>query len=138
VHRLAGLVIDWMKGVLESSPQQANALGLQALVEAWEFGHDRILRGAPVVLAAHAPTDAVRGDVNSHIALTYLEIAAFANGLGTCWAGYLYGAIGAYPPVAEFLRIPADHRAHGAMMLGYPKHHYRQIPARNPLEVDWV
>ena len=138
VHRLAGLVIDWMRDSLERSPQQANAFGLQALVEDWELGHDRILRGAPVVVAAHAPKGAVRGDVNGHIALTYLELAAFARGLGACWAGYLYGAMSAYPPVAEFLRIPADHQAHGAMMLGYPKHHYRRIPARDALEVRWV
>jgi nitroreductase/NAD-dependent dihydropyrimidine dehydrogenase PreA subunit len=138
VRSLAAMVIDWMRASLERSPGQAGALGIQSIVEAWGLGHDRILRAAPTVLVAHSPVNAVRADVNCHIALTYLELAAFASGLGTCWAGYLYGALSTHPPVAEFLGIPEDHHGHGAMMLGYPKHRYHRIPTREPLHADWI
>jgi len=34
--------------------------------------------------------------------------------------------------------LPAEHRAYGAMMVGYPKFKYPRIPQRNPPRVVWA
>jgi nitroreductase/ferredoxin len=138
VHHLAGLIIDWMRASLEKAPDQARALGIGNLVEAWDLGHDRVLRNAPSVFIAHSPEGSVRADSDCHIALTYLELAAFGMGLGGCWAGYLHGALSSYPPARDLVALPAGHAVHGAMMIGYPKYRYKRIPARNEPNVTWA
>ncbi|MBW2618220.1 MAG: ferridoxin, partial [Deltaproteobacteria bacterium] len=54
-----------------------------------------------------------------------------------CWAGYLYTAINAYPPLAEALGLPVDHKAYGALMIGYPVFKYHRLPLRNQPRVNW-
>ena len=66
-----------------------------------------------------------------------LLLAAFALGLGSCWGGYFYSAVNAYLPLFEALDLPADHRAFGAVMVGYPKLKYRRSPLRKEPRVSW-
>jgi nitroreductase len=70
--------------------------------------------------------------------LSYLELYAPTLGLGSCWAGYFYSAVNAYPPLFQALKLPAKHKAFGAVMVGYPAHRYRRLPQRNAPVVSWV
>jgi Fe-S-cluster-containing hydrogenase component 2 len=60
---------------------------LERLVHAWDQGRDPILRNAPHVIVAHASPDNIWSPTGSAIAVTHLELAAQADGLGTCWSG---------------------------------------------------
>ena len=80
---------------------------------------------------------ALAKELRMAIALTYLELAAHATGLGACWAGYFHFACGSYKPLQEALSLPDGHQVHGAMMLGYPKHRFSRIPLRNAPAVIW-
>ena len=42
-----------------------------------------------------------------------------------------------HPGLAALLRIPENRMITGAMMVGYPKHRYRRLPERDPLQVTW-
>lgn len=137
VKTLAALVIDWMKMMLQhSDDQEANRRYLK-IVRDWDKGMDRICRGAPNLIIAHAP-EAVFGAGNDCIiSLTYLELAAHAMGLGACWAGYLNTAANFSPDVQKVLDLPPGRRAYGAMMIGYPVYKYYRIPRRNKARITW-
>jgi len=128
VRQLAELVADWLR--------KTNAI--PRFLEAWDQGKDMILRGAPHLIVAHADKEYLWAQVDCAIALTYLELAAKSQGLGTCWAGLLIRAIGLYSPVAELLSLPDGNTVYGAVMLGYPKYRYHRIPKRNEAKVRWL
>jgi len=108
-----------------------------ALLQQWEDGYDFVLRGASTLVVACAPQDYAWRKEDSAIALTYLELAAAARGLGVCWAGYLTRIAGLHEPLRQKLLVPAGFAVCGALMLGEGKYSYRLIPPRKPLSVQW-
>lgn len=124
----AGMVADWFREV-GVYPE---------LVAAWEEGDDRILRGAPHLVVAHAAAEGFRPAADCVIALATLELAAHGLGLGACWAGYFMAAADHHDPVKAMLGLPEGHRTHGALMLGLPRHRYRRVPPRREARVAWL
>jgi len=106
-------------------------------VASWDEGYDRICRGAPHIILAHADRNWGFGAEDCSLAFSLLDLYATSIGLGTCWAGYFYNAVNACKPLSEALELPTGHRAFGAMMVGYPKFTYRRIPLRNRSRVTW-
>ena len=131
VHRIAEHVIDWMKHVRAEKP---SATYVDGIVAAWETGVDYICRGAPHLIIAHSSR---RGPTDCVIALTYMELAAPAFGLGTCWAGFVNAAANAWPPLQEYLGLPEGNTSHGGLLMGYPKYKYHRLPLRNEAEITW-
>ena len=137
VRHLAGLVVDWMRHVIINQPDLAGSLNMERIVSAWESGNERICRGAPHVVIAHAPKDHRAAPAACTIGLTYLELAAFAFGLGACWGGYFNAASNLWQPMKDALELPDEHSSYGALMVGYPSHAYYRIPFRNAPNVSW-
>ncbi len=137
LRELSALVVEWMRLMLENSPDFAHSLHLDRTVTRWEKGEDVILRGAPSVVVAHAPKDDRMAPVSCTIGLTYLELAATGLGLGCCWAGYFNAAASTFAGMQEALALPEGHRSFGAMMIGYPKFQYMRLPERRQPEVSW-
>jgi NAD-dependent dihydropyrimidine dehydrogenase PreA subunit len=130
--------VERQKLVIKKYPQQAEERGLPRLVEAWDGGQERICRGAPHVVVVHGDKDYALGAQDSATALSYLELYAPTLGLGTCWGGYFFSAVNAYPPLFEALGIPADHKAFGAVMVGYPQLRYQRLPLRKEPRITWI
>jgi nitroreductase/Pyruvate/2-oxoacid:ferredoxin oxidoreductase delta subunit len=137
LQRLGALVIDWMRFMIGNQPEIAGAMHFDRVVAAWELGQDRVLRGAPHLIVAHGSQAFTATQPACIIALTYLELAATALGLGACWAGYFNAAATWYPPMKEALDLPEGHASFGAMMVGYPKYHYHRLPVRNEPTITW-
>ena len=137
VRRLAGMVIDWMRTVIQNNPEAAETMGFTRAVASWDAGYERICRGAPHVIVAHADKNWGFGAEDCTLALSLLDLYTTSLGLGACWGGYFYKAVNAYPPLFEALGLPSDHLAFGAMMVGYPKVKYQRIPIRNRPLVTW-
>ena len=137
VRRLAGMVIDWMRSVIKRHPKQAEQRGFVRVVSAWDAGEERICRGAPHIIVVHGDKGYGFGAEDGALALSYLELFAPTLGLGSCWGGYFYSAVNAYPPLFEALDLPSDHRAFGAVMVGYAKLKYQRLPLRNEPRVNW-
>jgi nitroreductase/NAD-dependent dihydropyrimidine dehydrogenase PreA subunit len=127
-RRLAELGAEWM----------ASTSLLARYSTLWDQGSDTVLRGAPHVVLAHTPADYAWGETDSVIALSYLELAAAARGLGTCWAGLLTRAVGGHPALAKAIGLPEGQKVHGALMLGWPKYRYRLVPPRKSAGVTWL
>jgi len=137
VHRLAGMVADFMKLMLPAATDEASARRTKRLVEAWDEGRDRLLRDAPHLVLVHGQADLPSIEADCVIALTYFELYAYAKGLGTCWAGYFRTAANLHGPLISALGLPAGHQCYGAVMIGYPKYRYVRIPRRNPPLTTW-
>jgi nitroreductase/NAD-dependent dihydropyrimidine dehydrogenase PreA subunit len=137
VTRLAGMVIDWMRRLIQDHSPLAESMHLDRVVKSWEDGAERIFRGAPHVTIAHADKDNRTAQAACTIALSYLELMAPALGLGTCWAGYFTGAALLWPPILETLALPKGHQVFGAMMVGYPLYTYHRLPTRNEPRITW-
>ena len=138
VRKMAEMVIDWMRSIIKKHPQQAEERGLPRVVEAWDGGQERICRGAPHMIVVHGDKDYVLGPEDSATALSYLELYAPTIGLGTCWGGYFFSAVNAYPPLFEALGMPVGHKAFGAVMVGYPKLNYQRLPLRKEPKISWM
>jgi len=137
VHKLAAMVIDFMKTMLPVTTDEAMVRRFRRLLDAWDQGRDRVMRGAPHLIVAHSPSDLSFPEADCAIALTYLELYAYAKGLGTCWAGYFTGAAGLHEPLIKALNLPPGHQCYGAVMLGYPQYTYHRIPRRNEPLITW-
>jgi len=138
VRQMAGMVIEWMRSIIKKYPQQAKERGLPRVVEAWDGGQEKICRGAPHVIVVHGDKEYVLGPEDCATALSYLELYAPSLGLGSCWGGYFFSAVNSYPPLFEALGIPANHKAFGAAMVGYPKLRYQRLPLRREPEITWI
>lgn len=137
LNPLAGMVADWMHYMIVEHPEVAGPLHMDRVVAAWEAGIDRILRGAPQVIVAHAPAADRMAPAACMLSLGYLELAAPSMGLGACWAGYFNTAAGLWPALKEALALPKGHAPLGSMMVGYPVYTYRRLPLRNQTVIAW-
>lgn len=137
VNRLAGVVIDWMRRLIQEKSPLVETMHLDKVVQSWEKGTERILRGAPHLIIAHAHRENPAGQTACIIALTYMELMAPALGLGSCWAGYFTRAAALWPPMKKALDLPEDQMVFGALMVGYPRYQYCRLPPRNPPRIRW-
>lgn len=136
-REIAVMIIDWMTGLRENEPELAKHYNVAGLIAGWRKGVDLVLRGAPHLAVACCDGSTTWPAVDSAIALTYVELAAHAHGVGACWGGYFTYAANTYGPLRELLGLREGERVYGAQMLGYAKYRYRRIPWRKPLDVQW-
>ena len=137
LRKLAAIVAEWMGWMIANMPELALSFHMDKTLQRWKDGEDVILRGAPAVIIAHAAENNRLAPSTCTIALTYLELAASAMGLGSCWAGWFNAAATTFPPMKEALALPAGHQCFGAMMVGYPEYGYHRIPTRKPPSITW-
>ena len=137
LRQLAGIVVDWMRWMLDNMPEVALSIHMDRALERWEGGYDVILRDAPAVIVAHANKENRVAPAACTIALTYLELSATAMGMGACWAGYFNAAAAAFPPMQQALGLPENNQAFGSMMVGYPQFRYQRMPIRNEPKITW-
>jgi nitroreductase len=136
LRRLTGLAIDWIRH-MASSQTPTSVINFKGLVEAWDAGSDPICRKAPHLIVAYGHKESPFARNDAFIALSHLDVAAPAFGLGTCWGGFFQAALVNWAPLRSELNLPADCIPHFAMMLGYPAVQYHRIPRRNPLSLTW-
>ncbi len=73
------------------------------------------------------------------IALSYFDLYAQANGIGTTWCGIIDTVLRFYPEIRKWLGLPDDHELGYAMLFGpagvtYPR--AAQHPAEDVFVVD--
>lgn len=135
VHTLSALVIERIKYQLETNEEVLPYY--KKFIEAWENDEDLILRSAPHLVIVHAHKDSRFASMDAIIALTYMEVAAPAYGVGMCLAGGFQLAALHSEALLKALALPQEHVILGAMMVGYPRHQYLYIPRRKEASVEW-
>ncbi|NVN92056.1 MAG: nitroreductase family protein [Desulfuromonadales bacterium] len=103
-------------------------------VRLWEEkGVDTLFRGAPHLLVASAPQSAPSPLPDCLIALSYFELYAQANGVGTVWDGLAKWAIAdLLPEIRQRLDIPDDHLIGYVMAFGKPAVRYARTVQHGP------
>jgi len=135
---IAGLTVDWLRQLVKDPQVIAARPYLPKAVESWDAGNDSVLRGAPVLIVAMAPEQAVNGLVDLTLALSYLDLLAPAMGLGTCWAGLLQGGLLASPSLKGKVGIPETYPHHYPIMLGYSELDYYRLPERKQPKITFA
>ena len=137
LEKFSKTTIEWMERVIAAHPDSPAAGYFRPVVNRWAEGYDGILRSANTLVTASAPKANANGLVDCSIALSYLELAALPQGVGTCWAGLLYGAMLAEPELVRAMGLPKGHTWFYPMMIGYPKFKYHRLPERKNPIVHW-
>jgi len=103
-------------------------------VKIWEKHHvDLLFRDAPHLLVASAPKRVASPVQDCLIALSYFELFAQANGVGTVWNGLVYKVISDLLPLTrQRLGIPDDHVIGYAMVFGKPDVHFVRTVQHTP------
>lgn len=137
VQQIAKLTIDWMRTIQNTSHPLASYV--ESLIINWDNGRDRICNNAPHLIFAHTPDlGPYYNPTDALIALTHIDIAAPAFGLGTCWAGFVMLALYNYKPLLEAVGLPEGRRAACPLMIGYSSYKIVSIPRRAPVDITWV
>ncbi len=91
------------------------------------------------LLIAYCPTNAINPTQDTAIAITTAELILQANGVGTCWGGYLTRFLNQIPQCRKLLHLPDDYNVYGTLMYGYPEQiPYRYVPKRIVApEIQW-
>lgn len=135
--RLSGMVVDWMREMVNSGVGEEFSGPLMCFINAWDRGEDSILRNTPNIILCHAHSSGLLIQENTAIAMTYLELAAYSLGLGSCWAGAFQMAAVLFPALTEVLKLPEGHQCTGVMMIGYPSYRFFRIPERDDSRITW-
>jgi nitroreductase/NAD-dependent dihydropyrimidine dehydrogenase PreA subunit len=135
VKKIAGLTIEWMKTLVNSDHPMSGYIPM--LIGAWESGRDVICRGAPHLVVATIPDGNPMAQTDAIIALTHVDIAAPAFGIGTCWAGFVAMATASYEPLRKEFGISAGRKSAYVLMFGTPRYGIYGIPRRKPLKLAW-
>lgn len=142
-RKLAQLRDEVMTGLSKLVQQNALPAGFERyadFVRVWEEkGLDIIFRGAPHLLVASAPQSVVTPLQDCLIALSYFELYAQANGVGTVWNGLCKWAINdLLPEMRQRLEIPEDHQIGYAMAFGPPAVTYQRTVRHQPALVHRI
>ena len=134
---LAALVVQAFEREIEASADPAgHPLAPVALACR---GGDVIMRGAPHLAVAVVPADYPFPE-DAAIALTYFELAAHANGVGCCWAGYFTRAARRSPELKAALGLGDNEVVVGGQMFGRPDgvSLSRLLPPRKKPDLTWL
>jgi len=141
IRKVSELTIEWMRSI--QSPDHPLSAFIPKYLSQWDRGIDGICRNAPHLIMAHIPGDfhfpkgKPMAFIDAIIALTHVDIAAQAFGVGTCWSGLLAMAAEEYQPLKQYLDLPVGRELAYALMAGYPKYKPGKIPERKTLNVEW-
>lgn len=143
MNKMAKLRDEVMSGLtrLVSENTLPEGMGFYAgFVKMWEENRfDVIFRGAPHLLIASAPKSVPTPLPDCLIALSYFELFAQANGVGTVWNGLAKLAINdLLPGTREMLDIPDNHLIGYVMAFGKPAVHFARTVQHGPALIHRV
>jgi nitroreductase/NAD-dependent dihydropyrimidine dehydrogenase PreA subunit len=129
MDRIKAMVYSSIKTAGEKARLQAPMDFLYSLQQLWEKeGSDRLFWEAPHLVIASAPNNNVTPYEDSIIALSYLELLANTNGIGTLWNGMIKWVINDLnPEIRQKIGIPENHTIGYVMLMGKPAVKYTRM-----------
>jgi nitroreductase/NAD-dependent dihydropyrimidine dehydrogenase PreA subunit len=111
------------------------------IVTLYDQGLNVVTATARTLIFVYSKTTAINPLGDTTLALYNVDLMLQAQGIGTCWAGYLMRMCNQIPALRELLKLPEDCQFYGALMAGYPsdKETYIHIPSRHKLpNIQWI
>jgi nitroreductase/NAD-dependent dihydropyrimidine dehydrogenase PreA subunit len=130
-------VMEGLVGLSKANAIPKSMAYFARFVRVWERQKvDLIFRNAPHLLIASAPKSVACPKEDCMIALTYFELFAQANGVGTVWNGLVKWALDdLLPETRKRLGIPEDHLFGYAMTFGLPAVRYARTVQHTPPQI---
>jgi nitroreductase/NAD-dependent dihydropyrimidine dehydrogenase PreA subunit len=137
---LRSLVMSGLARLIKDGTLPEGMEAFANIVRKWkEEQVDVLFRGATHLLIASAPLSVPSPLADCLIALSYFELFAQANGVGTVWSGLAKWAINDLLPETRLhLGIPEDHLIGYVMAFGKPAAHYARTAQRGPALIHRV
>ena len=119
-----------MDAIVEYSKE--NGVSPEIVSELENQNNNVVMGTSRTLILCHANSGAINAPADSAIAMTTVELLLQANGVGTCWGGYLTRMCNAVPKIKEILpELPENHSYYGTFMVGYPENEdYLYVPER--------
>lgn len=139
---LSGLAEKEKKGEALTGADQA----MRAYAQVWPFrqqlnrqGIDTLFFHAPVLIVVHADVEASPGpEIDAGLAAMQMGLVAEAQGLGTCYNGFLIGAAQQTAELKQLMQIPKKNLPVVSLVAGYPNVKFERLVSRNPARIRWV
>ncbi len=90
------------------------------------------------IIIIHSPEASLALKENCSLAACQIMLAAETLGLGTCSLGYMTFFFSILRSIRKIVELPINHIVGYTLAIGYPKAHYYRIPARKPLNAEWL
>lgn len=127
---------DIMEDILRCCKEKQMAA---ELIGEYENGNNPVMGENAVLLIALCREDAINPQQDTAIAMTTAELLLQAQGIGTCWGGYLTRFLNLLPECRRLLEIPEGCLVYGTLMAGYPDNQcYRHIPFREQADIRFI
>lgn len=105
----------------------------------YDAGEEFCFRGAPHLLAAHAPIGKGEWVFDTAIALTYAELAMTCNDLGFIYVSTPWAALQTCPRTRAFLQIPENHYISCLVGFGKPEYQFvRGVQRSDALKINRI
>lgn len=101
-------------------------------------GRDLVCYDAPCAILVHTPASDLCGSEDAVYAAANIQYAAETLGLGTCVIGFITGPVNEDKGLKALVRLPAGHKVHTSLVVGYPKFRYAKAAAKAPPNVDYL
>lgn len=111
---------------------------LRLFVEEWQGGDDPLFFGAPVVILLTAEKKNLFGRTNCVLAGAAMQYYLQAHDVGTTMIGFAEQALARKKKLRARCHVPDDHRVHLVFTVGHAKVHYRRLPRRAAMPVEFV
>jgi len=140
MSKLRELAYSHIKNAYDENRLPKSFLYLNNFQNVWEEKQiDVIFRNAPHLLIVSAPKSNVSPIVDSNIAMTYFDLLASANGIGTLWDGfaqYLFEDVA--PELKIKVGIPENHKVAAVMLFGKPAVKYTRSIQNDNTKINCV
>ncbi|MCX5796049.1 MAG: nitroreductase family protein [Elusimicrobia bacterium] len=114
-------------------------LPLLELLSAGEFqGRDLVCYGAPCAVLVHTSEADLCGPEDAVYAAANIQYAAETLGLGTCVIGFITNPVNEDQSLKRLVRLPAGHKVHTSMVVGYPQFRYAKAAAKAKPKADYL
>lgn len=124
----SGIIIDQMMGVIMAYIQQTGAY--PEIIYNLNNGLNSVFARAQTVVLAYSDGEGLNPQTDAAIALTHVELLLQAQGIGTCWAGYLTRFMNVVPGLRDMLNIPPERVFYAGLLIGHISERYYRIPER--------
>lgn len=105
----------------------------------YDAGEEFCFRGAPHLLAAHAPIGKGEWVFDTAIALAYAELAMTCNDLGFIYVSTPWAALQTCPRARAFLQIPENHYISCLVGFGKPEYQFvRGVQRSDALKINRI
>lgn len=140
MYKLRELTYNYIKKANEEGNLPKSLLYLSDFQKKWEEKQiDVIFRDAPHIVVVSAPKKNVAPVVDSVIALTYFDLLANSNGIGTLWDGfaqYVFEFVN--PELKAKIGIPENHRVGSVLLFGLPAVKYARSIQDDNLDINKI